>query len=119
MLKLILPGLVVAALAVAGGALARRSTEGSSLWTGCSADYFSQTYYESYAACRAYIIGIADVLSSGDSIAGRHACIPDNASKADITERVIGWLEAKPSLRVEMPAHTLVAEAISKAYPCP
>ncbi len=113
--KLILP---IVAVALIGSAAAREPTSGSSLWTGCSADFFSQAYYESYAACRAYVIGVADVLSAGDSIGAHRACIPDNASKADITETVIGWLEAHPSPLNDKAAHALVAEAISIAYPC-
>lgn len=97
---------------------AREPTEGVSLWTGCSADFFSPAYYESYAACRAYVIGIADVLTAGDSVAGHKACIPRNASKADITEKVVAWLEASTDRRNDAPAHALVAEAISRAYPC-
>ena len=117
MLKAITMAVLLAVLVIPQSA-AREPTDGVSLWTGCSTNYFSRSYYESYAACRAYITGVADVLSSGDKIAGHTACIPDTASKADITERVIGWLEANPVSRQGRPAHVLVAEAISTAYPC-
>lgn len=109
---------MVALVILAESASARAPTRGASLWTGCAADFFSPSYYESYAACRAYVIGIADVLGSGDSVAGKRACIPDGTSKADITEKVVSWLEASSSRRNEAPAHALVAEAISTAYPC-
>ncbi len=110
--------LLLASLLMAAETVARDTTSGSSLWTGCSAEFDSQTFYESYAACRAYVIGLADVMSGADSIAGRRACIPDATSKADITERVIGWLRANPARRGELPAHILVAEAIATAFPC-
>ncbi|NNE24671.1 MAG: hypothetical protein HKN11_18885 [Rhizobiales bacterium] len=103
---------------MASSAPAREPTGGASLWTGCSADFFTQAYYESYAACRAYVVGIADVLTGGDSVAGHKACIPKGTSKADITEKAVSWLEASSSRLNEAPAHQLVAEAISKAYPC-
>ena len=110
--------LAIVLVCMANGAFAREPTRGASLWTGCSADFFTQAYYESYAACRAYVIGVADVLTAGDSVAGHKACIPKGASKADITEKVISWLEASSARHNEAPAHALVAEAISKAYPC-
>lgn len=109
---------LLAFVLMANTAQARQPTEGASLWTGCTADFFSPAYYESYAACRAYVIGIADVLTAGDTVAGRKACIPKGVSKADITEKVVAWLEASPDRRNDTMAHALVAEAISTAYPC-
>ena len=103
----------IALVCLSNSAQAREPTEGASLWTGCTADFFSPAYYERYAACRAYVIGIADVLTAGDSVAGRKACIPKAASKADITEKVVAWLEASPDRRNDALAHALVAEAIS------
>ena len=118
MLRILRVWLLLVPLVVAGSAAARDATSGSSLWAGCSADFDQQTYYESYAACRAYVIGVADVLTGGDSVTGQRACIPDGTSKAEITERVIGWLRANPAKRGERPAHALVTEAIATAYPC-
>ena len=116
--RLIALTVLLAFVAVTNPAHAREPTRGKSLWSGCTADFFTPTYFESYAACRAYVIAVADVLSTGDSVAGFKACILPNASKADITERVVGWLEAHPSRRSGSQAHRLVAEAIASAYPC-
>ena len=108
-----------AAVAVAGpSADARDATRGASLWTGCTADFFAPTYYESYAACRAYVLGVADVLTTGNDIDGIRACMPDKATKADITEAVIAWLDANPGERHSSAAHVLVARALQRKYPC-
>lgn len=96
----------------------RRPTAGNSIWSGCNANPFSQTYFEQYAACRAYIIAIADGLSGSGRVAGVTACIPAKASKADITESVIGWLKGNRGRRTDTDAHRLVAEALALAYPC-
>ena len=110
--------LTILLITVASTAEARKTTRGVALWKGCTTDFFTKAYYESYAACRAYGMGIADVLSSGESVAGMKACVPDSATKADVTERVVGWLEGVPMSRREAPAYELVAEAVSTSYPC-
>ena len=104
-------------MAMATGSEAREPTHAKSLRIGCTADFFTNTYYESYAACRAYIIGIADVMSAGGSVDGRKACIPDNASKADVTDSVVAWLRSRSDRRHGY-AHAVVAEAIADNYPC-
>ncbi len=115
------PSLAIIAIVFSIGASPageRTPTAGNSIWSGCNANPFSQTYFEQYAACRAYIIAIADGLSGSGRVAGVTACIPAKASKADITGSVIGWLKGNRGRRTDTDAHRLVAEALASAYPC-
>jgi Rap1a immunity proteins len=74
--------------------------------------------------CQAYVVGIADALllekSAGSSFAGWDACIPTGPTGVK-SERLITvvnkMLVEHPELR-HLPAATLVATALSEAFPC-
>lgn len=70
------------------------------------------------ALCDGYIVGISDALSGGSDIHGIKACGPDGITTGQVTEIVIEWLRGHPEL-LHYAAPGLVAEALSKAYPCP
>ena len=64
--------MVVAAVMAASAARAETFENGNSLYQKCSAG-IGQVEYSS---CQAYVTGVSDVMSEGDSVGGYTACFP-------------------------------------------
>ncbi len=67
--------------------------------------------------CRGYIAAVGDVLLGEDEISHTKACIPGNVSLERLRGMTLRWLEENPDQR-QFPAQTLVATAMSEAFPC-
>ncbi len=107
-------------LNVATGAQAARSERfGSteSFWVMCTSNWGNVAYLEMYAACRAYVSGVADVLADGQAVGNVKACINEDATKGQATEAVIAWMRAHPE-RKELTAVQITAAALAQKYPC-
>ena len=72
----------------------------------------------SWGACLGYITAVSDVLNGGDVIAGWKACNPKNVTPGQARDIVVRWLEENPKER-HYSANSLVAIALSEAFPCP
>ena len=90
------------------------------------AEYF-ETGRDLYQKCRAagtasqvfcfgFIIGIADVMED-NSLDGRSACIPKDATIQQVAEVVIRFLDDNPDIR-EFTGESLTVQALSDKYPC-
>lgn len=91
------------------------STE--SFWVMCTSDWGNVAYLEMYAACRAYVAGVADVLADGQAVGDVKACINEDATKGQATEAVIAWMRAHPE-RKKLSAVQITASALAQKYPC-
>ena len=70
------------------------------------------------AACRAYIVAIADVFLGGDArVAGVRACFRGGTSVPRLVETVAGYIERHPELR-HFAAVIVVTLALEEAFPC-
>src|SRR3954470_21005347 len=86
---------------------------GSELLTACEE---TGTYLS--GGCYGYIMGVADSLGI-DEIAGYSACVPvSSVNGRQLRDIAINWLRSNPQTQ-DFPAAELVAQAISKAFPCP
>jgi hypothetical protein len=101
---------VLVSLVVSGPAWGK---PGNDVYTHCrSGDNFSD------GICMGYIQGVADALNGPErGMRGRHFCIPEQATYGQIKAVVIKWFEANPQL-LHYAAFGLVANALSKAFPC-
>lgn len=90
---------------------------GESFWVMCTSTWGHVAYLEMYAACRAYVAGIADVLGEGQAVANNRACFGEEASKGRATEAVIAWMRAHPE-RKGLSAVQITATALAQKYPC-
>ena len=68
------------------------------------------------AACRGYILAIADVLAEGPHF-GWRACAPGDAPAAQVEKAVVRWLRNNPRI-LHYAADGLVAKALSDGFPC-
>ena len=68
--------------------------------------------------CGGYIEAVSDVLSHGVAIAGRKACPPGQATGGQVRDIVVRFLVNHPEER-HFSAESLVAKALSEAFPCP
>lgn len=66
--------------------------------------------------CTGYISGVADALSS-PYVARYRVCRPKEVTVGQVRDIAVAWLEANPSKR-HYAAITLVALALSEAFPC-
>ncbi|NNF79127.1 MAG: hypothetical protein HKN05_13950 [Rhizobiales bacterium] len=91
------------------------SSEG--FWVMCTSDWGNIAYLEMYAACRAYVAAVADVLAAGQPVGNNRACFSDDATKGRATETVIAWMRAHPQ-RKDLSAVQITARALAQKYPC-
>lgn len=91
------------------------SSEG--FWVMCTSDWGNIAYLEMYAACRAYVAAVADVLAAGQPVGNNRACFHDDATKGRATEAVIAWMRAHPQ-RKDLSAVQITATALAQKYPC-
>ena len=68
--------------------------------------------------CLGYVEAVSDVLDSGAAISGWKACSPENVTAGQVKDIVTRFLVNHPEKR-HYAAHTLVARALSEAFPCP
>ena len=87
-------------------------TFGNNLLTDCR----NKTSGFDVGVCKGYIIAIADVLNN-NTVSGHRACLPENVTKGQVIDIVVPWLEAHPQHR-HFTANSLVALALSEAFPC-
>ncbi len=70
------------------------------------------------AACRAYIVAVADVfLGGGAQVAGMRACFRGGPSVPRLVETVTGYIERHPELQ-HFAAVIVVTMALEEAFPC-
>jgi len=102
---------VVIALMVAGPASADFQ-DGNSLLERCrEAPGFGRGY------CFGFVAAVSDVMRRGVSVAGHRACVPSNVTQGQVVSATVQWLEANPDHR-DYVAQSLVAAALSEAFPC-
>lgn len=65
-----------------------------------------------------YIAGVSDALSDGATVSGFKACIPVGATKKQLSDVVLHWMNNNPEY-LHLTASSLTAAALSKAFPCP
>ena len=68
-------------------------------------------------SCMGYILGVADVMSTGAAVHNYEACFPPKAQFVQIRAAVMADLKKFPKFR-KLPAAQLVAAAFAFAYPC-
>ncbi len=84
----------------------------------CTSNWGNPAYLEMYAACRAYVAAVADILAQGEAVASYRACFDEDVSKGRAAEAVITWLRNHPG-QTERSATQLAASALARTYPCP
>lgn len=109
---------VAAGLAVitfAGSANAVNSfLSGNQLYTSCSSQ--NNVYYQ--AECLNYIIGAYDAIESVTDVINAHPfCSPIEATKGQIRDIVILWLQKHPEQR-HFTASSDILQALREAFPC-
>lgn len=72
---------------------------------------------EQHLFCLGYIVAISDVLMNGNSVNGYKACEPMDVTAGQLKDIVVQYLRLNPAER-HLGASGLVADAISKAFPC-
>ena len=113
-MRLIKVAVLVAVITVtsSGNVLAGSYESGNSLLESCRAADASW----SGGFCLGYITGIADAMET-DGILGWRKCTPNGVTLRQTADVVKAWLESYPQYRHNT-AHSLVAEALAKAFPC-
>jgi hypothetical protein len=79
-----------------------------------SGNYFNRGY------CGGYVTGIVDTIESlqaRGALPANALCIPEGATKGQLVDVVIRYLEQNPERR-HLEAAGLVPEAINAAFPC-
>lgn len=71
---------------------ARTFTSARELQVSCTSTWANKAYYQMYAACRAFVIGVADTLTE---IAPGSVCPPEHADRGLLTETVMRALGAR------------------------
>lgn len=70
--------------------------------------------------CWGIIVGIGDILVSGQEVAGFRVCALDQKAgqnRGVVIDTVKNYLKAHRD-KADLPAYALVAEALQEAYPC-
>jgi hypothetical protein len=71
-----------------------------------------------FGLCAGFVVGIADAMSNVTGVLGRRACIPLPAvPRGQVIDVVKRYLEQHPETRHDS-AVSLVAQALSEAFPC-
>jgi hypothetical protein len=117
MRALLTASLVVAGTLASGSvpALAGGFDSGNDLLDDCSAK--SGDNPVKAGACLGYVTGVADVLGGGTVIDGIRACFV-TATTGQLKDVVLRYLNEHPETR-HLVAASLVARALSEAFPCP
>lgn len=103
--------IAVAALLVGTPARANGFTTGNQLLPLCQSASTDKVTY-----CVGYVTALADVLGNS-AINGVRACFPTSATKAQIVDIAIQFLNEHPERR-HYTADSLVAHALVEAFPC-
>jgi hypothetical protein len=85
---------------------------GNSLLTFCTS---AQETHREY--CNGYVGGVADALLSDSLAVQSRACLPKDATLAQVTDAAVKWLQQNPQHR-HYTAVSLIARALSDAFPC-
>ena len=72
-------------VALPGAAEARTFTSARELQVSCTSTWDNRAYYQMYAACRAFVIGVADTLAE---VAPGRVCLPEHADREDVIKRL-------------------------------
>lgn len=90
---------------------------GNELHEACKNDqsFDNKSFFDS-TYCAAYIIGVADVVAT-ENVYGYKVCFPRNVSSGQVQDVVKQWLANNPHER-HYTASSLVAAALSEAFPC-
>ena len=83
----------------------------------CTSTWGHVAYLEMYAACRAYVAAVADMLADGQPVGNLRACFSEDTTKGRATEAVIAWMRAHPE-RKDLSAVQMTATALAQKYPC-
>lgn len=87
---------------------------GNELYSACNSD--SPILKQS---CGKYILGIAEGLRLGVSLAGRNGdCIPEDVRESQLVLMVQKRMKEEPQ-HLHLPAAALVAASITQVFPCP
>jgi hypothetical protein len=69
------------------------------------------------ASCLAYVMGIADAMGDSNAVSGWTACIPDQVTGKQVADVAVQYFQRNPGIR-HFAAPSLVAHALSEAFPC-
>ena len=73
---------------------------------------------ENLNLCLGYTSAISDAMGDGGIVRGRIACIPVGVTRGQVEDVAVQFLKQHPEKR-HFAADSLVAQALSKAFPCP
>ena len=71
----------------------------------------------SIAYCTAYLIGVADIMKGGVTVAKHAACIPNNVTQLQLVKRVKSWLAKVPNRQL-FSGWSIAAVALAKKFHC-
>lgn len=83
----------------------------------CTSNWGNPAYLEMYAACRAYVAAVADVLAGGQAVSSYRACFDQEVTKGRATTAVVAWMRQHPDHK-ELTATQMAAAALAQSYPC-
>lgn len=99
---------------------------GNSLLAQCSVEQSDPTYRQKYMACSGYVSGVYDMIellnvakhrNRTGSVEGFQACVPDSATRGQLTDVVIKYLKDHPEQR-HLAAATIVYVALKQGFGC-
>ena len=67
--------------------------------------------------CAGYVLAIADALARGAAVDGWTACPPESVGVGRLRELVVTYMARRPESR-HLKGESLVARALSEAFPC-
>jgi len=85
---------------------------GNSLYEDCTKEGGFNAGY-----CMGYVSGVVDIMNDGTPLYGWKACFPKSATRGQVRDVVTHHLANNPQDR-HYNAASLVAEALSEAFPC-
>jgi hypothetical protein len=98
------------------GILQRPAVAGREFYTGNQIYEFCTTV-GGQVACFAYVMAIADAMADGNKVAGWSACIPIPVTGQQAVDIVVQWFRQNVATR-HYGAASLIARALSEAFPC-
>ena len=90
---------------------------GNQIFSECNVPKNDATYYQNQGWCNGFILGVADVMGGGDTVATFKACFRTGVTVQQLHDVTNNYLIANPQYR-HMSAHILVAKALSDVFPC-
>ena len=69
------------------------------------------------ALCTGFIVGVSDAMANRNVVFNFRACVPEPATIRQVRDVAIRHLEQNPDRR-HLGASSLVAKALSEAFPC-